>query len=404
MKKRNFLIKAIFILLLLSSLINNGCSSLPPLHSAAEKNDISKANKIILSNKTDINSITKYGQTALHCAARNGNLEMVKLLYQAGGDLDKTTAYSWTPLIEAAHYGQYDVAEWLVNQECNVNIKTNKGVSALFMACCYKYDRIVEILIPRSRSILNDMTDSGFTSLHAACEETYEETPLAKQKPELKITKEEYLQKQKRIVEALLAAKIDVNIQTDFGTTALHHAINNLASPTILKSLLSNGASLQKRDNSGYLPIHTAAKKGDTPIFECLIQNKAIIEPMEASNEITGRTYHMYANYLEKGSTPEQSQQYYTMAIHEYEVEIEKNKAMAASLGKKIFNLRLKKFAADLAMAALAAAASSQSNTYNYYYIPGHLNLSSLKQRKKNCEETVSRCEKWLEECKSKKI
>ena len=404
MKKQKLLTHAIVIFLLLNILIINGCSSLPPLHSAAEKNNLSKADKIIQKGKTDINSITKDGQTALHCAARQGNLEMAKLLHQAGADLNKPTAHSWTPLMEAAYYGQYEVTEWLVNQGCNVIRKTNKGASALYMACCYKYDRIVDMLIPRSRSILDDTTDGGFTSLLAACEDTYEDTPLAMLKPEMKITKEEYLQKQKTIVETLLAAKIDVNIQTDLGTTALHHAINNLDAPTIIESLLANGASLQKRNNSGYLPIHTAAQKGNASIFECLIQNKATIEPLEASNEITGRTYHMYADYLEKGSTPKQNQQYYTMAIHEYEVEIEKNKAMAASLGKKIFNLRLKKFAADLAMAALAAAASSHSSTHNYYYIPGHLDLSSLKQRKKNCEKTISRCEQWLEECKSKKI
>jgi ankyrin repeat protein len=402
MRNRNRLIVLMGVSLLFFLIAGGGCSSLPPLHDAASRNHLTEANKIIQKGKTDINGITPDGKTALHYAARYGNLEMSKLLYNAGADLNKQCTNSWTPLIEACRYGKYNVAEWLINQKCDATLKTNTGATALYMACCYKYDRIVELLLPYSQDVINDTTDGGFTPLFVACEDTYNDIVQLEQRKKLKTSKDEYFQKQKRIVEMLLAAEANVNVQTDIGTTALHHAIEYTNTLPLVESLLGNSASLEKRTNLGYLPIHTAAKQNNVSAFECLVQNGAKIQPMESSHEVTGRTYHLYANYLYKGNTTDQSRQYYNQAIQEYEIDIEKNKAMASSLGKKIFNMKAKKLVGDVAMILLAAAASSASPTYNYYYVPGQLDLSSLEQRKKNCEEAVSRCQKWVKECRGK--
>lgn len=329
---------------------------------------------------------------------------MVKLLHEAGADLNRQCAYGWTPLTKASRYGHYDVAEWLVNQGCDVTLKTNQGATALYMACCYKYERLVALLLPHSSSVLNDPTDDGFTPLIVACEDTYEKIPLVEKHPEQKTTKDEYLERQTRIVAMLVAAGADVNAHTDGGVTALHHAIQNSADLPVVKQLLAGGASLDHRTNLGYLPLHAAAQKSDTPTFECLVQGGATIEPMKSSHETTGRTYHMYADYLKGESPLQESRPYYTKAIQEYEMAIEKNQAMASSLGKKILGLKTKKFAADVAMILLAAAASSYSTTTTYYYVPGRLDLSSLQQRKKHCEEVVARCEQWLEECRGKRL
>jgi ankyrin repeat protein len=402
MRKRNRLIILVGVSLLFALMASSGCSSLPPLHDAASRNNLTKANKIIQKGKTNINGITPDGKTALHYAARYGNLEMAKLLYDAGADLNKQCALSWTPLIEACYYEKYNVAEWLIKQGCNPTLKTNRGVTALYMACCYKYDRIVELLIPYSKSVLNDTIDGGFSCLYVACDDNYDSIPNLKQKKKLRISKDEFLQKQKKIVEMLLAAGADINQQTDYGVTALHHAIWYTNTMPVIEELLKNNASFDKRTNLGYLPLHTAAQQNNVQAFECLVQNGAKIQPMDSSHEITGRSYHLYADYLYKGNPSEQSKQYYNQAIQEYESAVEKNKAEASTLGKKILQLRAAKFVADLAMIALSAAASSASPTYNYYYVPGQLDLRTLEQRKKNCEEVVSRCKKWIKECKQR--
>lgn len=402
-KKRVMCIVSVH-LCVISLLLVNGCSSLPPLHSAASRHDLAKAAKLIQEGKTDINQIQPNGETALHCAAQQGDLEMVQLLHRAGADVNRPCAFGWTPLIQACHYGHDDVAKWLVDQGCDVDSVTNKGATALYMACCFKYDRIAEMLLPRCKHLVNLPTNDGVSPLFAACANTLDSIPYYKQHPKEKITREEFLQRQAAIVKVLLEAGANVNFQADSGMTPVHCITEASDTLDVLDALMAHGGSLTLRKNDGCLPLHYAVKQGNVGAFEYFVEKKAEIQPMEASNEITGRMYHLYADYLGKGSRPEQGRSYYTMAIEEYEQEIKKDKAMADAIGKKIFELQAKKFMADLAMHLLAAAASSYSSTHTYYYVPGQLNLTSLQERKANYEKAVVRCENWMKTCKEKTL
>eukprot|EP00121_Abeoforma_whisleri_P015203 Awhi_evm1s14014 len=57
------------------------------------------AEYIISVGKTDVNNVTKDGETALFISARMGNLEVVKYLISvANADVDKADSLGRTPL------------------------------------------------------------------------------------------------------------------------------------------------------------------------------------------------------------------------------------------------------------------------------------------------------------------
>jgi len=67
------------------------------------------------------------GLTALVFAAREGDLESVRLLVEAGADVDQVTEYGWSPLLTAIQNRYYELGEYLLDNGADPNI-ANKGM------------------------------------------------------------------------------------------------------------------------------------------------------------------------------------------------------------------------------------------------------------------------------------
>lgn len=73
------------------------------------------------------------GFTALHHAARQGNVEAARALLDGGADINDTSRVDHTtPLLIAAINGQFDVAVLLVQRGANPNIASNVGMTPLY--------------------------------------------------------------------------------------------------------------------------------------------------------------------------------------------------------------------------------------------------------------------------------
>ena len=73
------------------------------------------------------------GLTALHHAARQGNVEAVKALLDGGADInDATVVDHTTPLLLATINGQFDVAKVLIERGANVNATSTAGATPLY--------------------------------------------------------------------------------------------------------------------------------------------------------------------------------------------------------------------------------------------------------------------------------
>lgn len=74
------------------------------------------------------------GRTALYCAARGGQAEVVRRLTAAGADPDVRNAAGDTPLLWAAQQGDIEVIDALLETGADVDLGTNAGQTPLLRA------------------------------------------------------------------------------------------------------------------------------------------------------------------------------------------------------------------------------------------------------------------------------
>ncbi|XP_039353593.1 protein phosphatase 1 regulatory subunit 12A isoform X1 [Mauremys reevesii] len=87
-------------------------------------------------NSGRINDVrhVKSGGTALHVAAAKGYTEVLKLLIQAGYDVNIKDYDGWTPLHAAAHWGKEEACRILVENLCDTEITNKVGQTAFDVA------------------------------------------------------------------------------------------------------------------------------------------------------------------------------------------------------------------------------------------------------------------------------
>ncbi len=102
--------------------------------------------RTLLSHGADINEAGFGGYRAIHDAAVNCNLKLVRLLIMSDAKVDVKTDLGLTPLMAAAIIGCKDVAVELLDHGANKQIKSNEGRTALDYAKIKGWGEIVNFL------------------------------------------------------------------------------------------------------------------------------------------------------------------------------------------------------------------------------------------------------------------
>lgn len=100
-----------------------------------------------LGNRKFIKQRDKHGWTALHCAARFGDIRRAKLLLENGARVNATTSKDATPLFLAATTKNAELVKLLIRHKANVNAETEKGGTALLMAARVGDPASVKVLL-----------------------------------------------------------------------------------------------------------------------------------------------------------------------------------------------------------------------------------------------------------------
>lgn len=74
------------------------------------------------------------GLTALHFAVREGDLETVKVLVEAGADVNQVSEFGWTPLLTATQNRYYELGRYLLENGANPNVANEGGWNPLYIA------------------------------------------------------------------------------------------------------------------------------------------------------------------------------------------------------------------------------------------------------------------------------
>lgn len=117
----------------------------------------------------DANTRAADGTSLLHNAAYRNRLETAALLISKGADINQGNDIGYTPLMAAAREGFVDMVKLLIDHGANVNAATtNLGDTALTLAITYSPpNEIVDLLIQR-RANVNHVTLTGSSPLTQA--------------------------------------------------------------------------------------------------------------------------------------------------------------------------------------------------------------------------------------------
>ena len=163
-----------------------------------------------------------------------------------------------TQWINAARFGNIESIKKMFQQGFNIETQTKGGNSALKIASKKNHVQLAKFLISKGAEIDSRSRKKGSTPLHASAKRGHLE-----------------------IVKLLLQHKANFNIKTHKGNTPL-----NLAAfknhPDVVKELLKVGANLESQNNKGQTPLCQAAIKNSLEVTQILLAHGA--DPLMVDN------------------------------------------------------------------------------------------------------------------------
>eukprot|EP00890_Picochlorum_soloecismus_P006205 jgi/Picsp_1/6586/NSC_03929-R1_protein len=129
------------------------------LHKAAREGDVDKL-KDLLSNsnsddKIDVNERDSLNRTALHLCSWSDNCEGINLLCNAGCDVHAAAQDETNALHFAAMKGNVECAKILIDAGLRVNAKNRRGMNALLLASSNQHKDMVEMLLQHNANPLS---------------------------------------------------------------------------------------------------------------------------------------------------------------------------------------------------------------------------------------------------------
>jgi ankyrin repeat protein len=135
----------------------------------ADESSRADAVKLLPKYKTSATIINKTGSSALPRAAQIGHLECAKALIRAEEGLILQKKNGKTPLYQVVLNSHVDVITYLLQQNADVNLRSNINGSPLELAIIREKYQLAEVLITAGRTVIVDNTQSLTWATEDAC-------------------------------------------------------------------------------------------------------------------------------------------------------------------------------------------------------------------------------------------
>eukprot|EP01045_Picozoa_sp_COSAG04_P023104 COSAG04_NODE_2698_length_3716_cov_4.770904_1_plen_931_part_10 len=187
------------------------------------------------------------GSTALMGAAQEGPLSILRMLLEAGAEIDTADASGWTAFHWACAYNQPDCAEALVRAGCDTSLRNQKGYTGRDLARANRHPAVVRLL--RSLETVEQRW------LHAAQDGDTEELTRQLDGGHVEID---------GLVET-------VNNDGDTVQATVLDIATGRRQDAAVRLLLNRGANPNLANSYGCTPLMNAALRGSLPILRLLM-------------------------------------------------------------------------------------------------------------------------------------
>lgn len=271
-----------------------------------------EAVRLLLDAGADVDGCDSDGRTALRAAAWGGHEEVVLTLLDYGAQVNKADCKGRMPVIAAAYMGHHEVVETLLNHNAEVDLADGDGRTALSVAAlCVPtaagikgYGEVASLLLERGADPGHRDND-GMTPLLLAAYEGNDDvvellleagadvdetagpvgsiTAAAAVTPLLAAAAMGHM----KTVSRLLFWGAAVDAIDCEGRTALCLAAAR-GSVEVVRALLDRGLDENHRDDLGWTPLHAAACEGHRTVCAALTERGSMARVGEM--DIEGRT------------------------------------------------------------------------------------------------------------------
>ena len=189
---------------------------------AAEKRDFDCV-KILIQAGADVNEFNRYNKSPLMCAVEKDNSEFPLHLLQSGADVNLSNDIGWTALIKAANCGVIQCVTTLLEKGSDVNHQTINNDTALSYALKHKYEDCGKALIEAGANVNQVYSPDKESPLIIAASKACNKS-----------------------IKSLVRAGADVNLRNIKGQTALMIATTE-GNVRSLQLLLKAGAGVKNK-------------------------------------------------------------------------------------------------------------------------------------------------------------
>lgn len=247
-------------------LLDSGARGVLALHYAARNGNVEMIRRLA-KNGSNLNAGSNFGSTPLHVSAQAGWLEAASVLLECGADPLRTDTHGSTALHQAASRGFVDIVQLLLAAKISPNAINVYKNTPLGSAAFQGHKEVTRVLIEAGADV-NHSDDTKLTPLICAAGGGYAD-----------------------IVEQLIEFGADTAVLTRRGRTALHIAACE-GHLDVVKVLLNTTKTYFLLNIPTAVPLHAAARNGYFAIVKELVEAGINIE---AINEDLSTPLHTAA-------------------------------------------------------------------------------------------------------------
>ena len=280
------------------------------LYTAIEKGDVEMV-RLLVEAGADVNAAEGFGgDTPLHEAVEQGDAEIVKILVAAGADVNAEGYFDRTPLSLAAEEGATEIMQILLGSGPDADTPADGedkeaastpsiGSEALYTAIEKGDVEMVRLLVEAGADVNASEGFGGDTPLHEAVEQGNAQIVKILVAAGADVNAEGYFDRTPlslaaaegatEIMQILLGSGPDADTPADgedkeaastpsIGSEALYTAIEK-GDVEMVRLLVEGGADVNAAEGfGGNTPLHEAVKKGDVEMVKILVAAGANIE------------------------------------------------------------------------------------------------------------------------------